>query len=84
MKEYNLVHLASILNETMCNAGYMDDLDELVADRLGSSTIDEVYEWAIAVDESISFVNDLLGTNIKVNAVAEVNQQLNEEIHGHG
>lgn len=70
--------LATLLYTTMLNAGYMDDLDEIVADKIESYDMDQLWTWANEVDSGIMFINEQLNMDIKLSAINEINKQLEE------
>ena len=74
---HNLVHIATILYSSMMSLDYFDNMSEIVAKRCeNSDDIDEIYEWAIQVDESIRFINSTLKTNISMSFIDELNKHM--------
>lgn len=52
---------AQVIAELITNAGYIDDADELFADRVNEQADEEVREFATNLDFLINEVNSFLG-----------------------
>lgn len=81
MSDYNLIHIATVAVELLTNAGYLDDLDELVADKLtnvrnGTMSIDDLFEWSYGIDETVRLIKDQLGRELNIDCLGEINNQL--------
>lgn len=71
---------AQIFAELLTNAGYVDDADELFADRLQEQTPEEVLQFASDMDDMIAEANSVLPDDEKIelkrSMVEEVQSQL--------
>ncbi len=72
--------LASLIEELMCNAGYMDDADELLGDLMDHEGKDAAIKKAETLNELVSLINPFLpeAEHIKVDFVDEVNSIVND------
>ena len=82
-EEYNLVHLALVGETLLANAGYLDDLDEIVADHLeevmkGKMSVDDLFEWSFGVDELVRLINDHSEHKLTVDCLKEIQEQVAE------
>jgi len=78
LTQHQQVAIANVLEDTLTNAGWFDDADELLVDMLGEETPkNEVAEYALDVDTSIRFINSVLGKNLPANTSQTLKNMLN-------
>ena len=70
MPKVNLERIASLLEETMTNAGIMDDLDELMADVYEEDP-DAALQYGRDIDNALLFINKHSDSNYDLFGVEE-------------
>lgn len=68
---YNLKDIAKLLDETMTNAGIMDNIDEIISYRMENDIEWNTLQWAISVDNALLFLNEQIGTTYTPFAIKE-------------
>ncbi len=70
--------LASLLYATYISSGYLDDLDEIIADKIedrSTTNMNKVWTWVNEFDIGIAFINEHLNKDLTISAVGEFRYQ---------
>jgi hypothetical protein len=70
---------AEAIVELLANAGYLDDADELLGDRLSDQGHEETLKFATTLNEIVVMVNEVVGADdqIKNDFVQELDDFVN-------